>query len=231
VDFDKHVNKNTIIHERKGYHVMARVLMGRARFKIQRRLGIELPGLGKSGALERRPYPPGQHGVKRKKVSELSVRWMEKQKVLFHYGLREKQLVNYVKKAKKDRSKAWVDTLIVNLESRLDNVLFRLSFAPSMPAARQMVVHGHVLVNGKKVSSPGQLLEVGDKVTLTDKGYNSGNYLQAKAHPRMSSVPACLSKDTVSNKEVATVIATPLPEDVPFEFSPQLVIEFYWRVK
>ena len=131
---------------------MAKATMGRARFKIQRRFGVELPGLGKSGALDRRPYPPGQHGMKRKKLSDYTIRLMEKQKIMFHYGLREGQLTNYVRKCKKDKSRAWVDTLIITLESRLDNVIFRLGLAPSIPAARQMVGHGHVFVNGKHVN-------------------------------------------------------------------------------
>ena len=210
---------------------MANALMGRSRFKIQRRLGIELPGLGKAGALERRPYPPGQHGMKRKKISELAVRWMEKQKLIFHYRLKEKQLVNYVKKAKKDKSRAWVETLIINLESRLDNVIFRLGFAPSMAAARQMVTHGHVLIDGKKISVPGQIVKVGQKISLSEKGYNSGSFLQAKAKPRINSVPASLAKETTGNHEVASMIAQPLPEDIPFEFEGQLVIEYYWRIK
>ena len=83
---------------------MARSTTGRSRFKIQRSLGIEIPGLGKAGALERRPYGPGQHGNKRKKISDFAVRQKEKQKLRYHYGIREGQLVNYVKKAKKDKN-------------------------------------------------------------------------------------------------------------------------------
>jgi small subunit ribosomal protein S4 len=93
---------------------MAKHTMGKkSAFKIQRRLGVELPGLGKAGALERRPYGPGMHGMKRKKLSDFTIRLMEKQKVRFHYGIREGQLVNLVKKSKKDTSRAWVDTLVI----------------------------------------------------------------------------------------------------------------------
>lgn len=108
---------------------MAKIDMGRSRFKIQRRLGVELPGLGKAGALERKPYGPGQHGMQRKKLSDYTVRLVEKQKVMFNYGLRESQLRNYVKKSKKVKTQSWVDTMIVTLESRLDNVVFRLNWA------------------------------------------------------------------------------------------------------
>jgi len=210
---------------------MAKATMGRARFKIQRRLGVELPGLGKAGSLERRPYGPGVHGMKRKKLSDYTIRLVEKQKVMFHYGVREKYLVNCVKKAKKDKSKAWVDTLVVNLEKRLDNLIFRLNWAPSIPAARQMVVHGHVTVNGKKVNSPNQLIQVNDELALTAKGFKSGNYLQAVARPRISTIPACLQKEAVGEAEKAKLIAEPLPEDIPFQFEKRLVTEYYWKIK
>lgn len=210
---------------------MAKIDMGRSRFKIQRRLGVELPGLGKAGALERRPYGPGVHGMKRKKLSDYTIRLIEKQKVMFHYGVREKQLVNYVKKSKKDKSRSWVDTLIMTLESRADNVIFRLNWAPSIPAARQMIVHGHVLVNGKRIKAPGQILSVNDKVALSDKGFKTGSYLQAKTHPRLSTVPGFLEKSPKGENEEATIKALPLAEDVPFEFEPRLVIEYYWKVK
>ncbi len=210
---------------------MAKIDMGRSRFKIQRRLGIELPGLGKAGALERKPYGPGQHGMQRKKLSDLTIRLMEKQKVMFNYGLRENQLVNYVKKCKKIKTQSWVDTLIVVLESRLDNVVFRLNWAPSIPAARQTVSHKHILVNGKVTNVPGYLLKPGDVVEITDKGAKSGNYLQAHARPRITSIPAFLSKETVGEKEKAKLVSKPLAEDIPFAFEKRLVIEYYWKIK
>ena len=210
---------------------MAKATMGRSRFKIQRRLGVELPGLGKAGALERRPYGPGQHGAARKKLSDFTVRLMEKQKVVFNYGLRERQLVNAVKKAKRVKGQAWVDVLIINLESRLDNIVFRSNWAPSMMAARQMVSHGHILVNGKKVNLPAVHVEVGDVVEITDKGAKSGNYLQAKARPRISTIPACILVEKSGEKEKAKLVAKPLPDDVPFAFEKRLVTEYYWKVK
>jgi small subunit ribosomal protein S4 len=208
---------------------MAKSTMGRSRFKIQRRLGIELPGLGKAGALERRPYPPGQHGMKRKKLSDYTVRLMEKQKIAFHYGVREKQLRQYVRNAKKSRDMAWVDALIIKLESRLDNVIFRLNFAPSMHSARQMVAHGHVRINGKKVDLPGVTVKKGDKVSLSTKGFQSGNYLQAKERPRMVT-PAFLTKEMESGHDVGIMVAKPDPKDIPFEFNTQLLTEYYWKI-
>jgi small subunit ribosomal protein S4 len=210
---------------------MAKATMGRSRFKIQRRLGVELPGLGKAGALERRPYGPGQHGAARKKLSDFTVRLMEKQKVVFNYGLRERQLVNAVKKAKRVKGQAWVDVLITSLESRLDNIVFRMNWAPSVIAARQMVSHGHILVNGKKVDIASVEVNVNDVIEITDKGAKSGNYLQAKARPRISSIPACLLVEKSGEKEKGKLIAKPLPDDIPFAFEKRLVTEYYWKVK
>tara|TARA_Y100000768_G_scaffold368401_1_gene332359 strand:- start:32808 stop:33443 length:636 start_codon:yes stop_codon:yes gene_type:complete len=211
---------------------MSKTTMGkRSAFKIQRRLGVELPGLGKAGALERRPYGPGMHGMKRKKLSDYTIRLMEKQKLRFHYGLREKQLRNLVVKCKKDTSRSWVDSLVINLESRLDNVIFRLNWAPSIAAARQMVSHGHIKINGQKVTIGSATVNVGDEITITDKGAKSGNYLQAKARPRLSAIPAFLSTEKDGEKEKAKVMSEALPEDIPFAFEKRLVIEFYWKLK
>jgi small subunit ribosomal protein S4 len=210
---------------------MAKIDMGRARFKIQRRLGVELPGLGKAGALERKPYGPGQHGMQRKKLSDYTVRLLEKQKVMFNYGLRESQLRNYVKNAKKIKTASWVDTMIIALESRLDNVVFRANWAPSTPAARQMVTHKHIKVNGKTVNVPGFQVQPGDVVEISDKGAKSGNYLQAKTRPRLSAVPAFLTKEASGEKEKVKMVSRPLAEDIPFSFEKRLVIEYYWKVK
>ena len=204
---------------------------GKSAFKIQRRLGLELPGLGKAGALDRRPYGPGMHGMKRKKLTDYTIRLMEKQKLRFHYGVREKQLVNLVKACKKDKSRSWVDSLVIKLESRLDNVVFRLNWAPSMAAARQMVTHGHIKINGKKVDIPSAQIKVGDEVTIIAKGVKSGAFLQAVARPRLSAIPAFLTKETVGETEVAKIRSLPLPEDIPFAFEKRLVIEFYWKIK
>ena len=93
---------------------MAKSTTGRARFKMQRALGLELPGLGKAGALARRPYGPGVHGNRRRKISDYAIRLKEKQKLLYHYGLRERQLVNYVKASKRDNSNLpWMEVIAI----------------------------------------------------------------------------------------------------------------------
>ena len=156
-----------------------------ARFRIQRRLGTELPGLGKAGALERRPYPPGQNGNKRRKFSDFALRMEEKQKIRMNYELREEQLRRFIRKAKSGKGSNWTAKLVGLLERRLDNVVFRLGFAPSIRAARQLVSHGHVRVNGQKVDIGSYTLNVGDKITLTDKGFQNQIYLRAKQSPRL----------------------------------------------
>ena len=111
---------------------MAKSRLGKiARYKIQRRLGSELPGLGKPGALERRPYPPGENGNKRKKYSDFALRLEEKQKLRAHYGLREEQLRRFIRNSKQGSTSNWVRKLVGLLECRLDNLVFRLGFAPA----------------------------------------------------------------------------------------------------
>ncbi len=202
------------------------VVSRQPRFKKQRRLGVELPGLGKSGALDRRAYPPGQHGASRRKLSEYALRLEEKQKLLFHYGLREKQLRRFVRDSKRGQTTDWVDTLIGRLERRLDNVLFRVGFAPSIRSASQMISHGHVFVNGKKVTVRSYVLKTGDQVSLTDKAYQGVNYLQCKKAPRLE-VPDYLSKEKDGNKEIGILKDVPHYSAIPFPFEPGLLAEYY----
>ena len=211
---------------------MAKSTTGRARFKMQRALGLELPGLGKPGALERRPYGPGVHGNRRKKISDYAIRLKEKQKILYHYGLREKQLVKYVRTAKCDNSgRPWMDVMLCTLESRLSNVIFRLNWAPSIPAAAQMISHGQVLVNGKKNDRSSFILKPGDVVSLSPKGYKNQLFKFAQESPRMHAAPANYNVETKGEEKIATMAQPPLSEDVPFDFESQLVIEYYWKVK
>lgn len=196
------------------------------RFKRQRRLGVELPGLGKAGALDRRPYPPGQHGNQKRKLSEYALRLEEKQKLIFHYGLREEQLRRFVRDSKKGKSTDWVDTLIGRLERRLDNVLFRLQFAPSIKAARQMINHGAVLVNDKKLTIGSAVLKPGTKIKLTAAAYKSVNYLQAQKSQRLQ-LADYLGVETVGEEAIGTVKETPNQSHIPFPFEPGLVAEHY----
>jgi len=196
------------------------------RFKRQRRLLVELPGMGRSGALERRPYPPGQHGLQRRKYSAFALQLEEKQKLRFHYGVREEQFRNLVKKAKASRATNWLEALVNMLEKRLDNVVFRLAFAPSIPAARQLISHGKVLVNGKKVDIASAMIKIGDVVTLKKAAYENQVYLEAKQAPRLELVDF-LVKEEVHGVEAGRLIDEPKIQAVPFPFEPGLVIGYY----
>src|ERR1700722_3834411 len=165
---------------------MAKVKVGKvARFKMQRRLGTELPGLGKPGALERRPYPPGENGNKRRKYSDYALRLEEKQKIRVHYGLREEQLRRFIRNAKKGSAANWVKKLMGLLECRLDTLVFRLCFGPSLRAARQLVSHGHVLVDGQKVSVGSYVVPQNSKVTVSEKARTNQIVLRAQQAPRL----------------------------------------------
>ena len=200
------------------------------RFKKQRKLGTELPGLGKSGALERRPYPPGEHGNKRRKYSDFALRLEEKQKIRVHYCLREDQLRRFIRDAKSGGGTNWTEKLIGRLERRLDNMVFRLGFAPSILAARQMVGHGHIQVNGKKATIGSMVLKIGDEISLSEKGYNNQNYLQAKQAPRLE-LADHLTKEEKEGKEVGQLKDVPLIHAVPFPFDPGLFTEYYAQRK
>lgn len=194
-----------------------------ARFKIQRRFGTEFPGLGKKGALERRPYPPGESGNKRRKYSDYALRLEEKQKIRSHYVLTERQLRRFIRASKKGWSSNWVQKLAGFLERRLDNTVFRLGFAPSIPSARQLVSHGHILVNDKKVNIPSYILEKGDKISLTKKAMINQVVIQAQDQPRLD-LPDFLSK---KEKGMGVIQDIPGVQHIPFNFDAGLFTEYY----
>jgi len=197
-----------------------------ARYRVQRRLGTELPGLGKPGALERRPYPPGENGNKRRKYSDYALRLEEKQKIRVHYGLREEQLRRFIRNAKRGSAANWVNKLMGLLERRLDNLVFRLGFAPSIRSARQLVSHGHVMVDGKQVTVGSFVVEQNGKVSLKERAMGNQIVLQAQKAPRLE-VPDYLRKETEGGMEVGVVQAIPGTEHVPFQFDAGLFTEYY----
>lgn len=197
------------------------------RFKKQRRLLIELPGLGKAGAMDRRPYPPGQHGQRRKKYSEYGLQLEEKQRLRLHYCIREEQFRRLIKKAQSSQKQTdWMGSLINILEKRLDNVVFRLGFASSIPAAKQLISHGKVLVNGRKVNISSQVLKVGDRISLKEEAYANQVYMQAKQSPRLE-LADFLVKEEEKGFETGRVTAEPDVQAVPFAFDPGLIISYY----
>ncbi|MCC7404090.1 MAG: 30S ribosomal protein S4 [Bdellovibrionales bacterium] len=197
-----------------------------ARYRIQRRLGVELPGLGKAGALERRPYPPGQNGNRRRKYSDFALRLEEKQKIRCNYELREKQLRRFIRDSKRGSGTNWVAKLAGLLESRLDSVVFRLGFAPSIRSARQLVSHGHVLVDGKVCNVSSATLKPGTKISLKPKAYENQIVLRAQQAPRLE-LPDFLRKEDEGGVQVGVVQAVPGVEHIPFQFDAGLFTEYY----
>ncbi len=192
------------------------------KFRRQRRLNTDLPGLGKPGALERRPFAPGQHGASRRKPSEYSLRLYEKQKLIAHYDLTERQLQRFVKQSRQAEIN-WISELSRRLEMRLDNIVFRMQFAPSMRAARQLVRHGHVLVNGKRVNIGSVVLKVGDEVKVRDKAKELPSVLQASQRPRLD-LPAHLEK---LDAQTGKIVAAATTADIPFTYNDRLIAEYY----
>src|ERR671933_2308443 len=138
------------------------------RLRVVRRLG-DLPGLTRK--TPRRAYPPGQHGQARKKRSEYAIRLEEKQKLRFNYGLTEKQLLRYVRRARRATGSTG-QALLQLLEMRLDNTIFRLGMAGTIPAARQLVNHGHVTVNGRPVNIASYQCRPGDVIGVRDRAHS-----------------------------------------------------------
>lgn len=193
------------------------------RLRIIRRLGTAIPGLMRTEGDLRRPYAPGQHGpTKRKKLSDYALRLYEKQKLRYHYGLSERQLRKYVAIAFSSKGNSG-HVLLQLLERRLDNVLFRAGFAPSMAAARQVALHGHININGKRVNIPSYQMKVGDVIALRDSSKMKEKVIEAQKNPNNLAVPDYLQ---VSDAQVKI---SSLPEigNVPLELEPQLIVEYY----
>lgn len=194
------------------------------RLKIARRLGQYLPGLSRKAA-KTRQNPPGQHGANRgRKRSDYCIRLEEKQKVRFNYGLSERQLRRFFAKANKMKGDTG-HNLLQLLESRLDSVLFRAGFAPTIPAARQMIAHGHVLVNGRRVDVASFVLKPGHTITLDD---TAKKMLTAVATSDQGlSMPPFLAIDR--DKFAIGFTATPSRPDVLLDVEENLIVEFYSR--
>ncbi|HYW18802.1 MAG TPA: 30S ribosomal protein S4 [Nodularia sp. (in: cyanobacteria)] len=193
------------------------------RLRIVRRLG-ELPGLSRKTA--RRAYPPGQHGQNRKKLSEYGVRLQEKQKIRMNYGLTEKQLLRYVRKARRVTGSTG-QVLLQMLEMRLDNTVFRLGMAPTIPAARQLVNHGHVTVNGKRVDIASYQCRPGEVVAIRDREASRKLVEANLQYPGLANLPSHLEFDKAKlTGKVNSVIER---EWVALQVNELLVVEYYSR--
>ncbi len=178
-------------------------------------------------AFDRRPYPPGQHGQRRRvKVMEYGVRLREKQKVRRIYGILERQFRKYFAEA--DRVKGVTgENLLSLLERRLDNVAFRLGFAQTRADARQLVRHGHVVVNGKRVSIPSFLVKKGDKISLHEGSRELSRVKVAVDGVDRRGVPEWLELD--KGLLLGTVRDNPVREAITLPIKEQLIVEFYSR--
>ena len=181
-----------------------------------------MPGLTRKLA-DRRPYPPGQHGQGRQRFSEFKKQLYEKQKLRFNYGVSEKQLRNLFTKATASREPSG-RALLKLLESRLDNIVFRLGLAPTIPAARQLVVHGHILVDGGKVDRPSYRVAAGQEIAVRPKSRNMDVIKEAVTQPTLH-LPSYLSFD--ASTMTGRMVSTPERADVPLQVDEQLVVEYY----
>jgi len=202
-----------------------------AKCRLCRREGTKLFLKGdrcfrESCAIEKRNYPPGQHGRDhRPKTVGYGVQLREKQKVKRIYRVLENQFANYFGKAEKGKGITG-EALLLSLECRLDNVVCRLGFASSRDQARQLVAHGHVLVNGKKVDIPSALVKVGDVVTLRERLRKNQQVLDSIGTiGGRGGVPAWLELDAEGLK--GTVSALPKREDIQMPIDEQLIVELY----
>jgi len=177
-------------------------------------------------AIERRNYPPGQHGQGRTRFSDYGVQLREKQKVRRMYGLQEAQFESTMKRASRMRGRAG-DNLLQLLERRLDNAVFRLGFATSRAEARQLVRHGHFLVNGRRATIPSMLLRAGQVVTLGEESREIARIVGALETVERRSIPQWLELDKEAFQ--GTVKALPMREDITLPIQEQLIVELYSR--
>ncbi|WML45673.1 30S ribosomal protein S4 [Neobacillus sp. PS3-40] len=192
-------------------------------WKISRRLGISISGTGKE--LEKRPYAPGQHGPnQRKKLSEYGLQLQEKQKLRHMYGVTERQFRNLFDKAGKLSGKHGENFMIL-LEARLDNVVYRLGLARTRRQARQLVNHGHILVNGSRVDIPSYRLAAGQTIGLREKSRNLD--IVKESVEVNNFVPDFLTFD--ADKLEGTFTRLPERSELPAEINEALIVEFYSR--
>ena len=175
-------------------------------------------------AVERRAYAPGMHGnARNKKLSEYGVQLREKQKARRYYGVLESQFAEYFEMASKRKGMTG-ENLLAILESRLDNVVYRLGFAMSRAEARQLVRHGHFTVNGKKVNIPSYLVPVGETIELKDSSRFLDKFKGALEANASRVVPKWLEMD---KNNVAKVVAVPAREDIDLPIEEHLIVELY----
>ena len=199
-----------------------------AKYKIDRRLGVNLWGRPKS-PINRREYGPGQHGQRRRKPSDFGIQLMAKQKLKGYYGnIGEKRFRRYYEEAARRKGDTG-ENLIDLLEHRLDAVVYRAKFVPTVFAARQFINHGHILVNGRRLNVASYAVKEGDVISIREKSRNIGLVLEATESTERE-IPDYLDVD--NNKMTVSITRSVGLEDVPYaaQMEPNLVVEFYSRV-
>ncbi|MBF7095964.1 30S ribosomal protein S4 [Alkalibacter mobilis] len=176
--------------------------------------------------MEKRAFAPGQHGQRRTKLSEYGIQLREKQKAKRIYGILEKQFRSYFEMAAKKRGITG-DNLLQLLESRLDNTVYRLGFASSRKEARQLVLHGHFTVNGKKVNIPSYLISEGDLIQVAEKSKKSDKFKAVVESTSSKVTPKWLEVDF--DKLEGKVVALPTREDIDLNIEDHLIVELYSR--
>lgn len=195
------------------------------KLRIIRRLG-ELPGLTQKTCT--RDFPPGQHGPKKRnqksKESQYAVRLKEKQKLRFNYGISERQLISYVREARR-RKGSTGEILLQLLEMRLDNIVFRLGFAPTIAAARQLISHGHVLINQQRVTIPSYVCKIKDLISVASSSQKFVKTLSERSSNSLSAPHL-----EVNQEKFSAVVVDTVPRDaVGLQINELLVVEYYSR--
>lgn len=202
---------------------MARSSRVKAKGKIVRRLGLNIYGNPKyDRLLEKRPTPPGMHTRRRGRPSEYGLQLLEKQKLRFCYGMTERQFRTLFAKAKK-MGGITGDNMLVLLERRLDNVVYRLGMAATRAQARQVVRHGHILLNGRKATAPSQLVSVDDKIS--PRKDSSKAMVKESIEAGNNEVPGWLAVDEKAVEGLMTRM--PEREEIPTIADEQLIVEYY----
>jgi ribosomal protein S4 len=197
--------------------------------KLERRLGVSLAMKGErrlagKSALDKRPYAPGQHGQRRTKISEYGLQLREKQKAKFMYGISEKQFSRlFQEAARKDGNTGAL--LIQFLEQRLDNVVYRMGFATTRRFARQLVTHGHILVNGKRVDIPSYRVQAGAKVEVIERSKNNPQIVRAIDLTAQTGIVSWV--DVEKDKKFGIFTRTPEREEVVIPVEERFIVELY----
>ncbi|MDE5926032.1 MAG: 30S ribosomal protein S4 [Helicobacter sp.] len=197
--------------------------------KIERRFGVSLALKGErrlagKSALDKRPYGPGQHGQRRGKISEYGIQLREKQKARMMYGISEKQFHSIFVEANRLEGNTG-ENLVKLIERRLDNVVYRMGFATTRRFARQLVVHGHILVNGKKIDIPSFLVEVGQKIEICEKSKKNPQIQRAIELTKQTGIVPWVDVD--QDKVFGIFTRLPEREEVVIPIEERLIVELY----